>query len=231
MWEILTFGPTGWGDDLMRAAWLTVQLALASLAIALPTGFALALMKLSYLRPLNWLATGYTLIIRGTPEFLILLLVFFGAEAILAALLARFELPPMQIPRFAAAVAGLGLIFAAYTCEVFRGAWQAVPVGQIEAAEGIALAPFTIFLRIRLPQLWRHALPGLGNLWLVLLKDTSLAAVLALDELMRVAKVAGEVTRLPLVTFAAAAVIYLALTAISDHGRDWLERRAQRGRA
>jgi ABC-type arginine transport system permease subunit len=86
-------------------------------------------------------------------------------------------------------------------------------------------------LRIRLPQLWRHALPGLGNLWLVLLKDTSLAAVLALDELMRVAKVAGEVTRLPLVTFAAAAVIYLALTAISDHGRDWLERRAQRGRA
>ncbi|MBW0157515.1 ABC transporter permease [Sedimentimonas flavescens] len=230
--ELLGFGAEGWGDDLLRGAALTVQLAVVSLAIGLTFGMVLALAKLSRFAPLRWLAQGYTLFIRGVPEFLILLLAFFGTEKAVAAGAALLGLEGgIEVPKFAAAVGGLSAIFAAYGCEVIRGAWLAVPNGQIEAGHSVGLSRWQIFYRIRLPQLWRIALPGLGNLWLVMLKDTSLAAVLAIDELLRVAKVAGEVTRQPLMFLLAAGAIYLLLTAISDKMRASFEARANRGMA
>ncbi|MDV7271058.1 ABC transporter permease subunit [Thioclava sp. A2] len=230
--ELLGFGATGWGDDLLRGAALTLQLAIVSLAIGLSLGLLLALAKLSRFAPLRWLAQGYTLFIRGVPEFLILLLAFFGTEKAVAAIAQLVNLQgDIDVPKFAAAVGGLSAIFAAYGCEVIRGAWLAVPKGQIEAGHSVGLTHWQIFHRIRLPQLWRIALPGLGNLWLVMLKDTSLAAVLAIDELLRVAKVAGEVTRQPLIFLLAAGAIYLVLTAVSDKMRATFEARANRGMA
>jgi len=232
MQELLAFGDTGWGDDLLWAGVLTLQLALSAILLGLSLGMVLAGFKLSRFSALRWFAEAYTLVIRGVPEFLILLLVFFGSEAIVNAALSAFN-PQLkiEIPKFLAAVLGLGVIFAAYSCEVFRGAYLAVPLGQIEAGKAVGYSDFQILRHIRAPQLLRFAIPGLGNLWMVMLKDTSLAAVIALDELLRVAKVAGEVTKNPLLFLVAAAILYLVMTALSDLLRHHAEKRAMKGHA
>lgn len=230
--SLLGFGATGWGDDLLFAALTTLQLAVSSILIALLAGFVLAGAKLSQWRVLGYLAELYTLFIRGVPEFLIILLVFFGSESLLngAAATLGFD-ARIEVPKFVAAVAGLSLIFAAYACEIFRGAYLAVPSGQIEAAQAIGMQSRQVFLRVRFPQLWRFAIPGLGNLWMVVLKDTSLAAVIALNELLRTAKLAGETESAPLLFFFSAGFIYLVMTSASDLIRIRVERRARRGLA
>lgn len=227
---LLSPGPAGWGDELLAGAWVTLKLAVVALAFGVVIGLALAGAKLSRFRLLRWLGGLYTGFVRGTPEFLILLLVFFGSEAFIRGGLRALGIETaFEMPKFAAAAAGLALIFAAYCAEVFRGAYLAVPKGQMEAAYAAGMSGAMAFRRVRLPQLWRFAIPGLGNLWMVMLKDTSLAAVIALDELLRMAKIAGETTREPLLFFLAAAALYLIMTALSDYGRHRLEARAQRG--
>jgi len=227
---LLSWGPNGWGDELIFGAWLTIQLAVVSLAAGLAFGMLLTGAVVSAWPPLRWLANGYMIFMRGVPEFLVLLLVFFGSEQLLNGALQVFGHPGgVTVPKFAAACMGLSMIFAAYACEVLRGAYQAVPPGQLEAARAVGLSGLQALRRIRLPQMWRFAIPGLANLWMVMLKDTSLAAVIALDELLRVAKIAGETTRLPLLFFVAAGLIYLVLTALSDLARQRLEARARRG--
>lgn len=226
----LAFGSTGWGDDLLRGAWITLTLALWSMLIGLIFGLVLAGAKLSRFKPLRWLAQAYTLLIRGVPEFLILLIVFFGSDQLInAGLIALGFEGGVEVPKFAAAVAGLSAIFAAYACEIFRGAYIAVPKGQIEAAQAIGLKRGQVFRRVRFPQMWRYAIPGLGNLWMVVLKDTSLAAVIALDELLRISKLGGETEGRQLLFFTAAGALYLVMTYLSDQGRGWAERRARRG--
>lgn len=228
--ELLGIGPGGWGDDLLRGAWVTIQLALAALSLGLLIGLLLAGAKLSRFAPLNWFGSAYTGFVRGVPEFLILLLVYFGSQSAVQALLGMLGLDiAFEMPKFLAAVLGLAFIFGAYACEVFRGAFQAVPKGLMEAAEASGMSPWLAFRRVRLPLMWRYAIPGLGNLWMVMLKDTSLAAVIALDELLRIAKIAGETTREPLLFFLAAGALYLIMTAISDYGRHRIEQRARRG--
>lgn len=230
--ELLSFGSTGWGDDLLWAALLTIQLAVAAIALGFTLGIVLAGMKLSKVTALRWFAEAYTLTIRGVPEFLILLLVFFGSEAALNAVLEISGLEVrLEIPKFLAAVLGLGVIFGAYSCEVFRGAYLAVPSGQVEAGKAVGLSGFQVLWHIRFPQLWRFAIPGLGNLWMVMIKDTSLAAVIALDELLRVAKVAGEATRNPLLFLLVAGLLYLIITSVSDLLRARAEGIARRGHA
>ncbi|WDR04495.1 ABC transporter permease subunit [Devosia rhodophyticola] len=232
VFSLLAFGDTGWGDDLLAGAWITVQLAAVSLVCGLALGLLLAGGRLSPWRPLNWLTNTYIIFIRGTPEFLVLLLVFFGLDLVVQQIAAGLGIQSsFEVPKFAAAVAGLSLIFSAYASEVFRGAYLAVPTGQIEAATATGMSAGQVFWRVRLPQMWRFALPGLANLWMVLLKDTSLAAVIALDELLRQAKVASESTLQPLVFYLAAGAIYLVLTAVSDIARHRLELGARRGYA
>ena len=230
--ELLSYGDTGWGDDLLWAALLTIQLAVCAIGVGFAIGIGLAGMKVSKFSFLKWIAETYTLIIRGVPEFLVLLLVFFGSETVLNSALALvgFE-TKIEVPKFLAAVLGLGVIFGAYSCEVFRGAYLAVPNGQIEAGKAAGLSNLQILRHIRFPQLWRFAIPGLGNLWMVMIKDTSLAAVIALDELLRVAKVAGEATRNPLLFLLTAAALYLIMTSLSDILRARAERAARKGHA
>ena len=230
--QLLYFGDTGWGDELLAGAVMTLQLAVVSLAVGLAAGLLIAGARLSHLAPLRWLAATYNGFIRGTPEFLILLLVYFGLEQAVrsTAQALGFEIA-FEMPKFVAAVVGLSLICAAYASEVFRGAYLAVPPGQMEAARACGMSPMQAFVRIRLPQMWRFAIPGLGNLWMVLLKDTSLAAVIALDDLLRQAKVASEATRAPLTFYLAVAVIYLVMTGLSDLARQRLETSARRGMA
>jgi His/Glu/Gln/Arg/opine family amino acid ABC transporter permease subunit len=226
---LLSLGDAGWGDELLRGTLVTLQLAVGALALGLALGLLLSAAKLSRYRALRYGGEIYTAFIRATPEFLILLLFYFGIERAVQAVLTGVGFSvAFEMPRFLAAVIGLAAIFSAYAAEVFRGAYMAVPIGQIEAASACGMSDWQTFHRVRLPQMWRFAIPGLGNLWMVLLKDTSLAAVIAVDDLLREAKIGSEATRAPLTFYLAAAAIYLVLTGVSDFARDRLEQRARR---
>ena len=228
--EILQFGDKGFGDELLLGALVTMEVALYSLAIGLVLGLLAAGGKLSQSRILRAIAEFYTLLIRGIPELLIILLVYYSGGAAIEGLLKAvgFEGAFDFNKRLAGALA-LGLIFGAFAAEVFRGAFMAVHKGQIEAGVAIGMTRWQVFRRIRFPQMLRFAIPGLGNLWMVLLKDTSLVSVIALDELMRETNVAAEATQRPFVFYLAATVIYLLLTIVSDFFRARLERHANRG--
>lgn len=229
---LLSFGDAGWGDELLSGTLVTLQLAVCALMLGLTLGLLLLAAKLSRYRVLRYTGELYTAFIRATPEFLILLLFYFGIERAVQGVLSAVGLSfAFEMPRFLAAVIGLAAIFSAYAAEVLRGAYLAVPTGQIEAAVACGMSDWQTFSRVRLPQMWRFAIPGLGNLWMVLLKDTSLAAVIAVDDLLRQAKIGSESTRAPLTFYLAAGAIYLVLTGLSDFTRDSLERRAQRGMA
>ncbi|MEN2976860.1 ABC transporter permease subunit [Tistrella bauzanensis] len=220
----------GYGGLLIEGALITLALIPPSLALGLLLGMAGALAKSSRSRVLRGIGQAYTTIIRGIPELLVVLFVFFALPVLVNNLLAMTGSDAqVTIGPFVAGVTALGLAYGAYATEVFRGALGALPKGQIEAARALGMSPALAFRRIVLPQVWRLALPGLGNLLLVMMKDTSLVSVVALDELMRKAHVAAGATREPFTFFFAAALIYLFFTLIAEIGIARLEYWAARG--
>ncbi len=220
----------GFSAQLLAGTALTIELALASAALGTLIGLALSALKLSRSKLGRGFADLYTTIFRGVPELLIVLLVYFGATIALTSLSrALGGEEPIELHPFLAGTLALGLAFGAYATEVFRGAFQALPRGQIEAARALGMSRFLAFRRIALPQVWRFALPGLGNIFLVLLKDTSLVSVIGLEELMRKTSIAVGFTKEPFTFYLAAAVIYLVMTIISMIGLGALERHANRG--
>ena len=220
----------GFGAQLAVGTLMTVEIALAALALGLLLGLGGAAAKLSRFRALRLIGGLYTTLVRGVPELLVVLIVFFGASLAVQGVARWFGHDGyVEVSPFVAGVIALGLAFGAYATEVFRGAFQAVPPGQIEAAMAVGMSRRLTFLRIRLPQVWRFALPGLGNLFLVLLKDTALVSVIGLDELMRKSTIAVSYTKEPFTFYLAAAFIYLAMTAVSMIGLHYLERRSSRG--
>jgi len=222
----LSVGASGWGDELLLGALMTVSLAVASVAVGLLIGGKLAFLKIQPNKPLRGIAHGVTLLFRGTPEFLVILVVFFGLDILINALLGVMSIDlTVSTPKFWAGALGLGLIFGVYASEVFKGAYLAVPNGLIEASRALGLSQIQTVRQVHIPLMWRYALPGLMNLWLVLLKDTSLVAVIAFDELLRTAKVAGETEREPFIFFFAAGALYLLMTWLSDRAKGRLEDR------
>jgi polar amino acid transport system permease protein len=136
---------------------------------------------------------------------------------------------PIEISPFIEGVVALSLVFGAFAAEVLRGAYRALDQGQREAGLAVGMTRILIFRRITLPQLWRFALPGLGNLWMNLIKDTSLVSIIALDDLMRATKVAVSVTKQPFRFFLIACLLYWILCLLSGWLLRLLERRANRG--
>jgi len=222
----LTFGTSGWGDELLLGVLMTVSLAVASGLVGLLIGGKVAILKIQPNPALRGVANGLTLLFRGTPEFLVILIVFFSLDTVLNTLFSALSIPlTISTPKFWAGALGLGLIFGVYASEVFKGAYWAVPRGLIEASRALGLSKGQTIRQVHLPLMWRYALPGLTNLWLVLLKDTSLVAVIAFDELLRTAKVAGETEREPFIFFLAAAILYLVMTWVSNRVRERIEDR------
>ena len=221
----------GWGTQLFWGTMVTLQVAFLSLLAGLAIGLAVALAKLSSSRFLRAAGDFYTTCVRGTPELLIILLVYFGSTVALSAMLRWIAGPEIyvEIPAMAAGVFALSLVFGAYAAEIFRGAFLAIPPGQIEAAKAFGMSPLTLFIHIRMPLMWRYALPSLGNIWISLIKNTSLISVVGLEELMRVSYLATSVTRSPFHFYLLAAVIYLTLTIINSLIIECLETRANRG--
>lgn len=220
----------GFGHQLLQGALVTVELALASLVVGLVLGLLGAAAKLSSIKPLQWIANIYTTLIRGLPELLTVLIIYFGATTVLMSIASLFGYDEyIEIGAFAAGVTALGLTFGAYATEVFRGAFQSIPKGQHESAVALGMGTFHKFYRIILPQVWRIALPGLGNLFLVLLKDTALVSVVGLEDIMRKANIAVSSTKEAFLFYLVAAIMYLALTVVSMVVVSYLEKRARRG--
>ncbi len=221
---LLSFGPDGWGDELLAGAWLTLRLALATLPFGLALGLAVALMRDSPNRLLRVPGSIFTTVFRGLPELLTLLLVYFGGQMLLSKVFGAVE-----VSAFISGLVALGLVFSAYASEVFLGAFRGIGRGQYEAGYALGLRRATVFRLIILPQLIRLALPGLANLWLVLLKDTSLVSVIALNDLLRQTSVAVRATKEPFLFYFVACMIYLAMSAVSSVGIAGIERWSQRG--
>ncbi|MGB0466890.1 MAG: ABC transporter permease [Pontibacterium sp.] len=217
----------GFGHLLLSGTWVTVQLALASLSVGLVLGLLGAAAKLSSSRIARTIAMLYTTIVRGIPELLLVLTLYFGGSQLLMWMAGWFGYNEyIEIGPFIAGVAALSIAFGAYATEVFRMALLAIPKGQWESAQAFGMSPLQTFMRIILPQLWRLAIPGLGNLFQVLLKDTALVSVVGLNDLMRQAYVASGSTKEPFTFYMAAALIYLGLTVLATLTTQWLEGRA-----
>jgi len=220
----------GFGDLLVAGSLVTLQLALAAVVVGLILGLLGAAAKLSDYMVLRWLGNSYSTLIRGLPEFLVVLTFYFGATDVLMAVASWFGYDEyIEVSAFTAGTAALGFIFGAYASELFRGAIIAVPKGQSEAARALGMNKRQTFFRITLPQVWRIALPGLGNLFMILMKDTALISVVGLEELMRVTAFAVGHTKEPFTFYLAAAVIYLILTSFASFALRHMEKRANIG--
>lgn len=213
---------------LMTGLKTTLLLALTTVVFGLALGMALALAKLSEHGWLSRPAFALTDFLRGIPEFLILLVVFYGGAQVLADLAGEGG-TPLDISPFGAGVFALSIVFGSYASETFRAAFLSVPKGQVEAGKAYGFTPLQIFRRIQLPQIWRVALPGIANLWQGLVKDTALVSIVGLDDLMRKTNQAAQTTREPFTFYFVAALIFLAVTLVSMAFFAWMERRSSRG--
>jgi polar amino acid transport system permease protein len=219
----------GFGPALAAGVLMTIQLALSALCLGLVLGLLGALAKTSPNRALQWVGGTYSTLVRGIPELLWVLLIYFGTVSSMRALGHLFGIPNLSLSAFAAGVIALGLCFGAYATEVFRGAMLAIPKGHREAGLALGMSRSRIFIKLVMPQMWRIALPGLGNLFMILMKDTALVSVIGLEEVMRHAQIAVTTTKQPFTFYMVAAFLYLAMTALSMVGLAWLEKRASAG--
>ena len=202
--------------SILQGALLTVAVSLAALAVSIVLGLLGAAAKLSGNKPLAGLATVYTTIIRGIPELVLMLLVFYGGSIGINTLLEMSGTGiTLDIEPFSAGVLTLGFIYGAYMTETFRGAILSIPHGQFEAAAAFGMRPAQAFLRITLPQMVRYALPGFTNNWLVLIKATALVSLIGLQEMTYLAKQASAATRSPFAFFLFTGALFLLYTWVS----------------
>jgi len=228
---ILGWGDTGWGDEMFYGALMTLAVAACAYALGIAIGTGFAAMKLSGSVSLRVVADLYTTVVRGIPELLIIYLVFFGGGSVLRwvakGIFGYGEF--IDLPLFVTGMVCIGVSAGAYATEVIRGAVLAVPVGQIEAARAIGMSKSKRFWRILVPQVARYALPGLGNVWQLTLKETSLISVIGLVEIMRQATVGAGSTKEPFTFYITAFVLYLCLASLSNRGFIRAEVWANRG--
>lgn len=231
LFQLLEFGPNGWGDEIAAGAWLTIKLAVSTLPFGLAIGFLVALARNSDNRVLRIAGNTFTTVFRGLPELLTLFIIYYGGQILLQKLIGLFTDAYVEVNSFVAGMVALGLVFAAFSSEVFLAALRAVSKGQSEAGLALGLTGFQTLRLVVFPQLWRFALPGIANLWLVLLKETSLVSVIALNDLLRMTNIVVGATKEPFFFYAVACAIYLIFSIISSFGITWIERRAARGEA
>ena len=160
---------------------ITLQIFCVTLVMALPLGLLAALARISKLRPLSLLMEIYIWIMRGTPLMLQLLFVYFALPMI-----------GIRLPDIAAALLAFTLNYAAYFAEIFRAGIQSIPRGQYEAAKTLGMSYSQTMRRIIIPQMIRHVLPPISNETINLVKDPSLIYILAMNDLLRVARTIAD---------------------------------------
>lgn len=220
---------SGYGPLLLSGTWMTLQLALLSLLLSVIIGLIGASSKLSSFKALRYIATAYTTLIRSVPDLVIMLLLFYSLQLGLNQITESLQMDQIDINPFVAGVITLAFIYGAYFTETFRGAFQSVPTGQIEAAMAYGMTPWQVFRRVLFPQMMRFALPGIGNNWQVLIKATALVSIIGLTDIVKITQDAGRSTMQLFFFSIIAAAIYLAITTVSNLILMWLERRYSAG--
>lgn len=215
----------GFSEVILKGALVTLELAIASVVLAVVIGLAGAGAKLSRNRPLAWLFEGYTTLIRGIPDLVLMLLIFYGLQMLMNSITDALGFEQLDIDPMTAGIATLGFIYGAYFTETFRGAYLAVPKGHIEASTAFGFTRSQTFRRILFPAMMRYALPGIGNNWQVILKATALVSLLGLEDVVKATQLAGKSTWQPLYFALIAGGIYLVFTTVSAGILLWLERR------
>jgi octopine/nopaline transport system permease protein len=227
--QLIGFGSTGWGALLLLGALMTLCVTAVALAIGAVFGAIIAAAKLSGNLILKTLGNVYTTVFRGVPELLIIYLIYFGGSSAITSIGKSLGYEGfLGMPSFAAGALAVGIISGAYQAEVFRGAYLAISKGELEAASAIGMHGGLRFRRIIMPQVLRYAIPGMGNVWQLSLKDSALISVTGLAELMRTSQVAAGSTRQYFLFFIVGGALYLILTSLSDRVFNGAERRANR---
>lgn len=207
---------------MFTAALMTLGLAVCSLLVGMLFSILFAALEANRFigKPMSVLVA----LLRGLPEILVVLLVYFGSTEVVEMLTGDY----IEFSAFSCGVFALSLIFAAYASQTLRGAIQAIPRGQWESGAALGLSKSYTFIHLIMPQVWRHALPGLSNQWLVLLKDTALVSLVGVDDLMRQADLINTNTHRPFTWYGIAALVYLVITLVSQVGIRKLEMRFTR---
>lgn len=227
--QLLSFGDTGWGMALLKATGMTLALTLAALLVGAVFGSLVAMAKLSRRRGVRAIGDLYSILFRGIPELLIIYLFYFGGASVVSAVGHWFGAEGyIDVPPFLVGAVAVGLISGSYQAEVFRGAFLAVNKGELEAALAIGMPRALRVRRVLIPQILRYALPGLGNVMQMSLKDSALISVIGLVELMRASQVAAGSTRQYFTFYIVGGVLYLALTGLSGRLFNLAEARVQR---
>lgn len=215
---------------LIEGAVVTISLALLSLVLSILFGLLGAFAKLSHSRGMRRVGNLYTTFVRSVPELVLMMLIFYGGQALLNDIGQATGLwGYVDVNQFIAGVLTLGFIFGAYMAETFRGAILAIPPGQIEAAKSVGMTPRQVFQIVIWPQMVRYALPSFTNNWLVLVKATALVSVIGLHDLVWNAFSAGRSNHKLFTFMFAVLVIYLIITAASDMALRWVDRRYSAG--
>ncbi|MEQ6291908.1 ABC transporter permease [Vogesella sp. GCM10023246] len=215
----------GYGPLIASGTWMTIKLALLSMLASVLIGLIGASSKLSGSRLLRGFATGYTTLIRSVPDLVIMLLLFYSLQMLLNQATEWAGVDQIDIDPFLAGVVTLGFIYGAYFTETFRGAFQAVPRGQLEAAVAYGMKPWQVFRRVLFPQMMRFALPGIGNNWQVMIKATALVSIIGLSDIVKATQDAGKSSMQLFYFCVVGGLIYLAITTVSNGVLLWLERR------
>ena len=223
----------GYGDEIAWGFLVTAQMAFLSGIVGLTLGALIAWAKVSDNRVARVFGDIFTTVVRGTPELLIILIVFFGSTTLITKIGQWIDpsVRYVEVPPIAAGVFALSMIFAGYSAEILRGAVLALPKPEVEAGVSVGMSSWQLLRYVKLPNIWRIALPGLGNHWLSLVKDTALISVIGLEEMMRLATIASSVTQEPFRFFSLVTAIYLVFNFINNELVGYLERRANYGRS
>lgn len=219
----------GYGPLVLAGLGMTLKLALLAMAGAFLLGLAGAGLKLSRRPVLRAIGAGYTTVVRSVPDLVLMLLLFYSLQIWLNRLTDALGWHQIDIDPFSAGVITLAVIYGAYFTETFRGAFAAVHRGQIEAAQAYGMAPWTLFRRVLFPQMMRHALPGIGNNWQVMIKATALVSLIGLNDLIKAMQDAGKASGHFFKFSILSALIFLALATLINLGVALLERRFSAG--
>lgn len=230
VWTILSFGDGGWGRALLAAAAMTLAIAICGYLLGAVIGVFMAWAKISGGRFLRIVADAYTTVLRGIPDLLVIFLFYFGGSAMVTAIGRLFGAQGfIGFPSFLAGTVAIGICCGAQHTEVFRGAFKAVSSGEIEAARACGMGLWLRFRRIVGPLTFRYAVPGLGNVWQVVLKESALVSVTGLTELLRQAQIGAGSTGLPFDFYLIAGAIYLIISTLSGSLMHVAAKRSSRG--
>ncbi len=210
---------------LLRGALVTILLAVTSLTLATLLGALGAAGKIAGGRISGGFVRLYTTLVRGVPDLVMILLIYFGGQRLINDIGRMFEWDYVDLSKFLAGMLAIGFIFGAYLTETFRGAYLTIPRGQIEAAQALGLKRAAILWKVTIPQLARFALPGYANVWQVLVKSTAVVSVIGLEDLVGLANDTGKSVREPFVFMCFVLLVYLCITFVSTKIFEYLERR------